>query len=64
MLMRRGFSASGTTALQGHMQQAVLEIGAIDDDVVGQHEAPLEGSAGDAAIEKLGFGLLSRLHGR
>ena len=35
------------------MQQAVHQAGAGDLDVVGELEAPLEGAAGDAAMEEL-----------
>ena len=45
------------------MQQAVLEIGALDLDVVGELEAALEGTRGDAAMQEralLVVGLLLR----
>ena len=37
------------------MQQAVLQIGAIDHDMVSKHKAPLERPASDAAIQHLGL---------
>ncbi len=51
--MRRGFSASGTTRSELHDEQAVLQLGALDLDVVGEHEAALERPAGDAAVEQV-----------
>ena len=33
------------------MQQAVFQAGAVDLDVVGKAEAPLEGAPGDAAVQ-------------
>ena len=38
--------------LQLHMQQAVREVRALDHDVVGEDEAALEGTTGDAAMEE------------
>ena len=54
-----GLQRLGHHALQRDVQQAVLEVRALDDDVVGEDEAALEGAAGDAAIEQLGFRLLA-----
>ena len=45
----------GHHPLQADMQQAVLQVRAIDHDVVGEHEAALERAAGDAAIQHLTF---------
>ena len=45
-------------ALQADMQQAVLQVRALDHDVVGQHEAALERTAGDAAIQDLALVVL------
>ena len=44
----------GNVALQIDVQQAVLQRGAQDLDMVGKLEAALEGARGDAAIEHLG----------
>ena len=43
------------------MQQAVLEVGALDLDMVGELEAPLERAGGDAAMQELAFLLLGLL---
>ena len=43
------------------MQQAVLEVGALHLDVVGELEAPLEGARGDAAVQELALLVLGLL---
>src|SRR5271165_2925915 len=46
------------------MQQAVLQVSALDHDMVGEHEATLERAAGDAAIQHLGLrGLIGEAAG-
>ena len=35
------------------MQQAILQVGALDDDVIGEHEPALERAGGDAAIQHI-----------
>jgi len=42
MAIVRGFSASGTTRFSSDMEQAVLQVGTLDHDVVGEHEPTLE----------------------
>ena len=51
-------------ALQADMQQAVLQVGALDHDVVGEHEPALERAAGDAAIQHLTPSAPRRRRGR
>ena len=41
----------GDLADQVDQQQAVLQVGALDLDMVGKPEAPLERAGGDAAID-------------
>src|SRR5262245_53951698 len=45
------------------MQQTVLELGALHLDVVGELEAALEGSGGDAAVQELALLVLGLLLG-
>ena len=51
--MRRGFIASGISALQIDDEQAVLEACALDLDVIGERELPLEVAGRDAAMEEV-----------
>jgi len=54
---RRGLlSASGYHALRCDPQKMpFLHVGAIDDDVLGEHETALEGAPGNAAVQHLGL---------
>jgi hypothetical protein len=54
--IRRGFMAFGDLPDQFDLQQAVVERGVLDQDVVGQVEMSLEVSGRDAAIQKLALG--------
>ena len=49
----RGLSDSGTTRFRPNMQQAMLNVGTFDDNVVGEDEATFKRPAGDPAIEYL-----------
>ena len=54
----------GHLAHQVDMQQAVIEAGALDLDMVGQAEAPLEGAPGDPVMQvAASFGVVLRLAG-
>jgi hypothetical protein len=55
------FQRLGHDALQADMQQAVVQVRALDHDMVGEHEPALERAAGDAAIQHL---VLLRVVGR
>ena len=50
--MRRGFIASGISRSQVDDEQAVLEAGALDLDVVGERELALEIAGRDAAMQE------------
>src|SRR5712691_11428186 len=53
--------ALGHVAHEVDMEQAVLELGALDLDVVGELEAPLERARRDAAVQELAPLLLGLL---
>ena len=46
-----GLLLLGHDALQVDMKQAVLELGGLDLDMLGELEAALEGAAGDALVQ-------------
>src|SRR5262249_18273007 len=48
-----GLQPLGNVAHEIDVQQAVLEVGALDLDVIGELEAPLEGACGDASVQEL-----------
>ena len=50
-------------ALQVDMEQAVLQAGGLDLDMLGELEAALEGAAGDALVQEVGLCALFALAG-